>query len=90
LVNIKQEAVGINTNGSCTHLLRLVIRIFVCSFAHAATNAENVTWEWFQLKMEEQMHSAKTNLQLQNVNNTSDADKPVSTATTNGSGFKSR
>jgi hypothetical protein len=34
--------------------------------------------------------SAKTNLQLQNVNNTSDADKPVSTATTNGSGFKSR
>jgi hypothetical protein len=39
----KKTGCMVNTNGSCSTLLRSVIKIFFVPFAHAATNAENVT-----------------------------------------------
>jgi hypothetical protein len=80
----KKLAVGINTNGSCTTFMEISNQDFsFVPFAHAATNAENVTGV---VSLENggtnatTVIQAKTNLELQNVNNTSDASKPLSIA----------
>ena len=81
----KKLVVGVNTNGSCSSFIEISNQDFsYVPFAHVASNAENVTGV---VAIENggtnatTVIQAKTNLQLQNVNNTADLDKPVSAAT---------
>ncbi|MBU0941125.1 MAG: hypothetical protein KKD36_06820 [Bacteroidetes bacterium] len=88
----KKLVVGVNTNGNCTTFIEISNQDFsFVPFAYAATNAENVTGV---VSIENggtnatTVIQAKTNLQLQNVNNTADLDKPISTATQTALGIK--
>ncbi len=80
----KKLAVGVNIKGNCTSFVEISKQDFTfVPFAYAAANAENVTGV---VPIENggtnatTLIQAKTNLQLQNVNNTTDSNKPISIA----------
>lgn len=81
----KSLIVGINTNGNCASYTEISNQEFsYAPLAFSAINAENVTGV---VAIENggtnavTVLGAKTNLQLENVDNTTDLNKPVSTAT---------
>ena len=88
----KKLAVGVNVKGSCNTFVEISNQDFsFVPFAYSANNAENVTGV---VPIENggtnatTVIQAKTNLQLQNVNNTSDANKPISAASQNALNLK--
>jgi hypothetical protein len=88
----KKLAVGVNTDGGCNTFIEISNQDFTfVPFAFAATSAENVMGV---VSIENggtnatTIVQAKTNLQIQNVNNTADLDKPISTATQSALGLK--
>ncbi|WP_417940854.1 OmpA family protein [Flavobacterium sp. RS13.1] len=81
----KSLIVGINTNGNCTTYTEISNQEFSYTpFAFSAINAENVTGV---VAIENggtnatTLLGAKTNLGIQNVDNTTDLNKPISVAT---------
>ncbi|WP_040474043.1 hypothetical protein, partial [Flavobacterium frigoris] len=81
----KNLVVGINTDGNCSSYTQISDQPFsYVPLAFSALNADNVTGV---VAIENggtnalTVLGAKTNLQIENVNNTSDQDKPISTIT---------
>jgi hypothetical protein len=84
-VDVKSLKVGIDVSGKCVDFVEISNQKFeTIPFAFAARNAENVTGV---VAIENggtnaiTVLGAKTNLELQNVDNTRDINKPISTAT---------
>ena len=84
-VTLKSLKVALDSNGQCSNFLEISNQPFnSVPFAFAANSAENVTGV---VPIENggtnatTVLGAKTNLGLQNVDNTRDLDKPISTAT---------
>jgi len=84
-VTLKSLKVALDSNGQCSNFLEISNQPFnSVPFAFAANSAENVTGV---VPIENggtnatTVLGAKTNLGLQNVDNTRDIDKPISTAT---------
>lgn len=84
-VDVKSLKVGLDVSGKCVDFVEISNQKFeTIPFAFAAKNAENVTGV---VAIENggtnaiTVLGAKTNLELQNVDNTRDINKPISTAT---------
>ena len=84
-ISKKSLSVGINTDGSCSNFTEISNQEFsYVPLAFSAVNAENVTGV---VAIENggtnatTLLGAKTNLEINNVDNTSDLNKPISTAT---------